>query len=207
MVTTGYSRIHVAKYAYADGKVTYSGCIELARARGMETDIETTDENNFYANNQVAETEPARFKSGKAKITVDGLNGEEEAFILGIEESTVTVGEKEVPVVKFGNKMTPPYLGIGSVKRMQLNGVESFRPVIFCRAKFAIPPDAAETQEEDISWQDQELEATLTRDESSEKNWKMIPKTNYATEDEAVEFIRAFLGGVATSTSANNTSA
>lgn len=206
MVTTGYSRIHVAKYGFADGKVSYSGCIELARARGMETDIETTDENKFYANNQVAETEPARFKSGTAKITVDGLSAEEEAFILGITESKVTVGDEEVAVVKFGNTMNPPYLGIGSVKRMQLNSVETYRPVIFCRAKFAIPPEAAETQEEETSWQDQELEATLTRDESSEKNWKLIPKTNYATEDEAVAFIRAFLGGMAESTSTNTTS-
>lgn len=205
MVTTGYSRIHVAKYACADGVVSYSGCRELARAISMETDIETTDENNFYANNKVAETEPAKFKSGKAKITVDGLSGEEEAFIMGIEEATVKVGEKDVPVVKFGEKMNPPYLGIGSVKRMQLNGAPTYRPVIFVKSRFAIPPDAAETQEEEINWQDQELEATLMRDDTADQDWKVIPKENFATEEEAVAFIQAYLGGVSTTTTGGTT--
>ena len=79
MVTTGFSRIHVAKYAYSGGSVTYSGCVELARGRSMETDIETTDENSYYANNKLAEVEPAQFKEGTAKIKVDGLSGAEEA--------------------------------------------------------------------------------------------------------------------------------
>ena len=198
MVTTGYSRVHVAKYEYTDGSMTYSGCRELARARSMETDVETTDENTFYANNKVAEVEPAKFKNGKAKITVDGLSGEEEAFILGIEETKMTVGDKEVAIVKFGENMNPPYLGIGSVKRMQQDGTPTYRPVIFTKTRFAIPPDAAETQEEDINWQDQELEATLLRDDTDEQNWKVIPKINFDTEEEAVAFIQAFLGGIDT---------
>ena len=200
MVTTGYSRIHVAKYSNTTGTTQYSGCTEIARARSMETDIETTDENAFYANNILAEIEPAQFKNGTAKMKVDGLSAEEEALILGIQESKITVDGKEVSVVKFGKSMNPPYLGIGSVKRMQLKGVVSYRPVIFTKARYAIPPEAAETQEEEINWQDQDLEATLMRDDTADQDWKIIPKTNYATEDEAVAFIRAFLGGMAETT-------
>lgn len=195
MVTTGFSRIHVAKYSANGSAVSYTGCQELARARNMDLDITTTEDNNYYANNQLAETEPAAFKEGALKLTVDGLTADEEAMILGIEESKQTVGGQEVAVIKYGAKMNPPYLGVGAVKRMQLNGAPSYRPIILTKTRFAIPPEAVETQEENINWQDQELNATIMRDDTADKVWKIIPKTNYDTEDEAVAFIKAILGG------------
>lgn len=197
MVTTGFSRIHVAKYANNGGVNSYSGCRELARAKSMSTDITTTDENKFYANNQLAECEPAAFKEGTAKISVDGLSGEEEAFILGITESKMEVGGQEVAVVEFGETVNPPYMGIGGVKEMMLNGVRSYRPIILCKTRFAIPPDAGETREDVINWQIQELSATIMRDDTSKKNWKIIPKENYPTEEAAVAFIKGILGGAA----------
>lgn len=201
MVTTGFSRIHVAKYTCESGKATYTGCRELARARSMDTDIEVTDENKFYANNALAETDPAKFKSGKAKLKVDGLSAEEEAFIMGIEETTMELSGTEIPVLEFGENMEAPYLGIGAVKRMQMNGVVSYRAIIFTKARFTIPADAAETQEEEKKWQDQELEATLMRDDTDKKNWKIIPKVNFDTENMAVAFIEMVLGGKAESSS------
>lgn len=197
MVTTGFSRIHVAIYANNGGTVSYSGCKELARAKSMELSVETTDENNYYANNQLAESEPASFKSGSLKVGVDGLSGEEEAMILGITESTMQVGDKQVKVVKFGKGMNPPYMGVGAVKRMQLNGIVSYRPVILTKARFAVPAEAAETQEENINWQNQDLEAVIMRDDTAEANWKIIPAENMASEEEAVAFIKAVLGGAA----------
>ena len=197
MVTTGFSRIHVAKYSATGSTVSYTDCKELARARNMDTDISTTEDNNYYANNQLAETEPAAFKEGSLKLTVDGLSAEEEAMILGIAESTRTVNGQEVAVINYGNKMNPPYLGVGAVKRMQLKGTVSYRPIILTKTRFAIPPEAMETQEESINWQDQELNATIMRDDSTEQNWKIIPKTNFQTEAEAVAFIVAVLGGKA----------
>lgn len=197
MVTTGFSRIHVSEYKATGGKVTYSNCRELARAKSMSIDVATSDENKFYANNRLAEVEPAAFESGTLKLVVDGLSGEEEALILGITETTMTVGEKSVPVVKFGKAVNPPYLGIGGVKRMQMNGVVSFRPVIFCKARFAMPADAAETQEEKINYQTQELSAAVMRDDTPEENWKIIPKEGFPTEDEAVAFIKAVFNAAA----------
>lgn len=189
MVTTGFSRVHVALYSEGGGTVTYSGCRELARARSMETDVETTEDNKFHANNRVAELEPAQFKNGTAKITVDGLDGEEEAFILGITPTEANVND-DVSEVQYGENMNPPYVGIGAVKRMQLNGNVSFRPVIFTKARCAIPSETAETQEESISWQSQELNFTLLRDDSDKHLWKIIPKVNFDTEEKAIAYIR-----------------
>lgn len=195
MVTTGFSRIHVALYANNGGAVTYSGVKELARAVSMETDIETTEENAFYANNTLAEVETARFANGTVTITVDGLDGEEEAMILGIAPKSTTIGGDEVDEIVYGASMNPPYMGIGAVKRYQLNGAVTFRPVIFTKARFALPSDSAETQGEEIDWQTQELEATLMRDDTADQTWKIIPKDNFATEAQAVAYIRAKLGG------------
>lgn len=197
MVTSGFSRIHVAKYAADGAAVTYSGCKELARAKSMTTEITASEDNHFYANNQIAETEPASFKSGTVKVVVDGLNAEEEALILGLTESTVTVGEEEIPVVQYGADMNAPYLGLGAIKRMQLNNVVSYRPIILTKIRFAIPGDSAETQEDVIGWQTQELSATIMRDDTANHNWKMIPKQNFETEEAAIAFIQAVLGGAA----------
>lgn len=195
MVTTGFSRIHVAPYACVGGVNTYSGYRELARAKSMSTDITTTEENKFYANNQLAESEPATFKEGKLKIVVDGLSADEEALLMGIAETKMQVGDSEVAVVEFGKSMNPPYLGVGGVKEMMLNGVTSYRPVILCKTRFAVLPDAGETREGAINWQTQELNADIMRDDTPKANWKIIPKENYPTEDEAVAFIRALFGG------------
>ncbi|MBQ8579346.1 MAG: hypothetical protein IJ448_01475 [Oscillospiraceae bacterium] len=195
MVTTGFSRIHVAKYTNNGGTAAYSDVRELSRAKKMETEVNTTDENNFYANNVLAESEPAKFKDGKVKLTVAGLSAEEEAFILGIEVTKTQVNGTEVEEVEYGSNMNPPYLGIGAVKRMQKNGVTSYRAIILPKTRFAIPPEAGETQEENINWQVQELEAVILRDDTAKANWKVIPKTNFATEEEAVAYIVAKLGG------------
>ena len=197
MVTTGFSRIHVAKYTNNGGTVSYSDCREISRAKKMETDITTSDENKFYANNVVAEVEPAKFKEGKAKISLAGLSAEEEALILGIEPAKMQVGGQEVEVVKFGKAMNPPYLGLAGVKRVQKGGAVSYKPIILTKTRFAIPPEAGESQEENINWQIQELEASILRDDTAEENWKIIPKTNFQTEAEAVAFIVAVLGGKA----------
>ena len=193
MVTTGFSRIHVATYSNEGSTVSYTGVAELARAKKMESEITTTEDNKFFANNQLAEIEPAKMKEGKLKLTVDGLTADEEAKILGITESQVG----ETASIEFGDSMNPPYLGVGAVKRMQLNGDVSYRAVIFKKVRFAIPPDAAETEEDGINWQVQELEATIMRDDSAKHVWKIIPKTNFESEDEAVAYIKKVLGGAA----------
>lgn len=195
MVTTGFSRIHVAQYTENAGAVTYSGVRELARAKEMSLEVETTEDNAYYANNKLSEIEPASFKSGTAEITVDGLSAEEEAFLLGLPESTVQVGSEAVPAYKFGKAMSPPYLGLAAVKRMQQDGVVSYRPIVLLKTRCQIPPDEAASQEESIDWQEQGVIASVMRDDTDEENWKLIPRENFKTEAAAVAFIVAVLGG------------
>ena len=72
-VTTGFSFPYVAKYSATGGVITYTDAQELARGVSVEIAPDTPDDNQFWANNQQAESGPSRFRSGSANVTVDGL--------------------------------------------------------------------------------------------------------------------------------------
>lgn len=192
MVTTGFSRIHVALYSKGDATVTYTGVRELARARSMTLSVETSQENAFYANNVLAEVEPAMFTSGSADVEVDGLDSEEESLILGLASAQMDNTEEYA----FGDNMNPPYMGLGAVIRKQMNGTVTYHPCVLPKIRFNLPEVSAQTQEESIDWQTQTLTAVVMRDDTANHNWKIIPKTPYTTEAEAVAWIKKKLGGV-----------
>ena len=196
MVTTGFRNIYVAKYSNEDTTVSYTGFQKLARARGFSLDVGTSDDNQYFADDSLAETESgASFSSGTLELTVDGLTGEEEALLFGIEtsSSTVEVSEEPVTEVRFGDNLNPPFMGVAGIKRYQLNGVVTYRPIVLPKVQFTLGPDEAETGEDTINWQDQTLNANIMRDDTAEHNWKRMPKDNFATLAEAIAYIEAIL--------------
>lgn len=196
MVTTGFRNIYVAKYSNEDTTVSYTGFQKLARARGFSLDVGTSDDNQYFADDSLAETESgASFSSGTLELTVDGLTGEEEALLFGIETSSskVQVDEKPVTEVRFGDSLNPPFMGVAGIKRYQLNGVVTYRPIVLPKVQFTLGTDEAETGEDTINWQDQTLNANIMRDDTAEHNWKRMPKDNFATLAEAIAYIEAIL--------------
>lgn len=196
MVTTGFRNIYVAKYSNEDTTVSYTGFQKLARARGFSLDVGTSDDNQYFADDSLAETESgASFASGTLELTVDGLTGEEEALLFGIvtSSSTVQVNEKPVTEVRFGDSLNPPFMGVAGIKRYQLNGVVTYRPIVLPKVQFTLGADEAETGEDTINWQDQTLNANIMRDDTAEHNWKRMPKDNFATLAEAIAYIEAIL--------------
>ena len=196
MVTTGFRNIYVAKYSNEETTVSYTGFQKLARARGFSLDVGTSDDNQYFADDSLAETESgASFSSGTLELTVDGLTGEEEALLFGIDtsSSTVQVSEKPVTEVRFGDSLKPPFMGVAGIKRYQLNGVVTYRPIVLPKVQFTLGTDEAETGEDTINWQDQTLNANIMRDDTAEHNWKRMPKDNFATLAEAIAYIKAIL--------------
>ena len=53
-VTTGFSEPYVAKYGNVGATVTYSGGMKLGRGVSMSVEVESADDNNFYADDQIA---------------------------------------------------------------------------------------------------------------------------------------------------------
>ena len=196
-VCTGFSMPYVAKYSNVGSVVTYSGVMQLARGVSVSLSLDTTDDNVFHADNVSAETAAAIFTGGTATLTVDGLLAEAEKFILGLPETTkVTAGGDQVDVSHYGDGMEIPYVGIGFVVRYQSGGVVTYAPVVLAKARFQQPGLDAATQEESIDWQTQELTANLMRDDTSNHDWKLVG-ADQATEEAAVEVLKAILGGAA----------
>ena len=196
-VCTGFSMPYVAKYSNVGSVVTYSGVMQLARGVSVSLSLDTTDDNVFHADNVSAETAAAIFTGGTATLTVDGLLAEAEKFILGLPETTkVPAGGAQVDVSHYGDGMEIPYVGIGFVVRYQSGGVVTYAPVVLTKARFQQPGLDAATQEESIDWQTQELTATLMRDDTASHDWKLVG-ADQATEEAAVEVLKAILGGAA----------
>lgn len=194
MVTTGFSKPYVSKYANTGTTVTYSGGIKLGRGVSLSLDIDTADDNNFYADNAVGETETSQFVSGSATITVDGLEPAAATLIFGLPGTqNVTVGEDQVAFQPYGAAADPPYLGYGCIRRTMMAGKTQYWPLILPKIRVSIPSEEMATQEDSIDWQTQELSATVLRDDTTANNWKYLSAEGMDTEAEAEAAVKAFL--------------
>lgn len=194
MVTTGFSKPYVAKYANTGSTVNYSSGTILARGVSLSVEIDTADDNNFYCDNVIGETESTQFTSGSATITVDGLDNDAATMIFGLPApQSVTVEESPVQIQGYGQQMNAPYVGFGCVRRTMMNGVTQYWPYILPKIKFSLPSEEMATQEDSIDWQTQELTATIMRDDTTAANWKLISAEGMDTEAEAEAAIKAFL--------------
>lgn len=186
-VTTGFSYPFVARYAASAGNITYSGGMELARGVDVSFDIDEPGDNNYYANNQQAESGPSKFTSGNVNLTVDGLLIAAQRFIMGLPAAA------EDGWTAHGDSMQVPYVGIGFVVRFMSGGVESFTPYVVPKAKFNPININAATQEEEIDWQSQALTARVFRADDADHSW-LLTGADFATEAEALAALKTKLG-------------
>lgn len=192
-VTTGFSEPYIAKYSNTGTTVSYSGGMKLGRGVSMSIEVESADDNNFYADDIVSETETGTMTSASATVTVDGMEPEVAAFALGLPAATEeSIGDDTVEVYDYDDRMNPPFLGLGVLRRVMLNGVQYWVPIVFTKVKMNIPSDEANTQEDQIDWQTQELEMTVLRDDSANRRWKRVFKRQ-TTKAAALNIITTYL--------------
>lgn len=192
-VTTGFSEPYVAKYSNIGATVTYSGGMKLGRGVSMSVEVESADDNNFYADDQIAESETGIMTSASGTFTVDGLEPEAAALILGLpEKGSETVGDDPVDVYDYDDRMAAPYVGVGVLRRVMMKGVTTWEPIVFTKVKFNIPGDEAATQEDQIDWQTQDLDASIVRDDTANHRWKRV-FARQATKAEAVAILKGYL--------------
>lgn len=168
-VCTGFSLPYVALYSASSNTVSYSSGQKLARGVSVTATPETTDDNNFYADNVLAESAPGEFTGGTINLTVDGLLAAAERLIMGLPAANTSDG-----FTHYGDDQSIPDVGIGFVARYQSGGSVTYTPIIFPRAAFNLIENNAETQEDSIDWQTQELTATIKRAEDANRNWKYV---------------------------------
>lgn len=187
-VVTGFSQPWVALYTETAGAITYSNGMELARGVSVSLDVDEPSDNDFWANNQMAESGPSHFTSGTANLTVDGLLIAAERFILGLPAAG------EDGWTAQGDSAVAPYIGLGYIARYMSGGVVSYTPTLLPKTKvqpFAV--NAATEDQGEIDWQPQELTFKVFRADDTNHNWKWIG-ADFATEAEALAALKTKLG-------------
>lgn len=181
-VCTGYSKPYVALYSATGGTVTYSSGQILARGVSVSASAESADDNNFYADNVISESENGVFTSGELSMTVDGLLGTAERLIMGLPASTGGF-------MDYDDDQAVPDVGVGFIARYMSDGVVTYVPYIFPRCQFSFPNVDAATQEENIDWQTTDLTATIKRAENTKRTWRKVgdPENTEAAAEAAIK--------------------
>ena len=189
-VCTGFSLPYVAVYSNSGSTISYASGQKLARGVSVSVAPEVADNNNFYADNVLAESVNGMFTGGTVTLTVDGLLPAAEKLIFGLgNASTVST----VSVYSYDDNATPPYVGIGFIARYMSDGVTSYKAIVLTKCKFSLPTEKAATQEDQISWQTTALNATIMRDDSADHVWKYVGATEYSSESAAEADLKKLL--------------
>lgn len=195
MATIGLSKPYYAIYAEAGGVVSYSGGAVMGKATEANISIETTEDNNLYGDNGLAETD-RRFANGTLTLSTTDLSQEVSKAILGLTEQAITgidgVTDTSVKELVYDDAQVTPYLGVGFIIKKKVNGAYKWRGVVLPKVMFSVPEDAATTQGESIEWQTPELTGTIMRDDSTTHMWKR--EATFTTEAQAEAYIKARLG-------------
>lgn len=190
-VTTGFSKPYAATYSNSGTTITYSGVTLLARGVNVNVEPDTGEDNNFYVDNQVGESVAGAFTKGTLTLSVDGLLMAAERLIMGLPAAAENWTD-------YGDDQNIPYVGVGFVRRVMSEGVTSYIPYVLPKVRFAQVNVAADTQEEEIDWQTEELSASIFRSDDANRTWKRIGAAQ-TTEAAAEALVKAALGYVAPS--------
>lgn len=195
MATIGLSKPYYAIYAEASGVVSYSDGAVMGKATEANISIETTEDNNLYGDNGLAETD-RRFANGTLTLSTTDLSQEVSKAILGLTEQAITgidgVTDTSVKELVYDDTQVTPYLGVGFIIKKKVNGAYKWRGVVLPKIMFSVPEDAATTQGESIEWQTPELTGAIMRDDSATHAWKK--EATFTSEAQAEAYIKARLG-------------
>lgn len=187
-VVTGFSKPWIAKYSASGGVVTYTDAMPLARGVGVELDLDSSEDNTFYADNQAAENAGGTFMGGTVTLTVDGLLEDAKRLAYGLPAANSDGS------VDYGDNAVVPYVGVGYIVRYMSDAVVTYVPTVLTKTKFNLPGESAETQGEEIDWQTSEIVALLMRDDTSNHIWKSVVEAGFSSEEDAEDWLKTKLG-------------
>lgn len=174
-VCTGFSKPYVALYNAEGGTISYSQGQILARGVNVALDPEASTDNNFYADNQLAESASGVFTGGTVSLTVDGLKTAAERLVMGLPAPAAD------GFMAYDDTQAVPYVAVGFIARYMSEGVTTYVPIILVKTKFDEIGTSAATQENEIDWQTTELTSNIMRGDDANHTWKYVG-ADYSTE-------------------------
>ena len=194
MAIIGVSKPYVAKYSNTNTTVSYTSGQILDKMTEIDISINSAEDNNFYADNSIAESDSS-FSGGSVTVNTADLGPEATALVLGITPVPISeiagVTDEDVNELVFDDDQRSPYLGFGCIIKKRVNNVDKWRAIILTKIMLAVPNDAATTQGETIEWQTPQLTGTIMRDDSAKHAWKR--EATFTTEAQAEAYIKARL--------------
>lgn len=191
MAIIGVSKPYVARYTdNGDGTTSYSDGTKLALATEVDISIESSDDNNLYADNMIAESD-REFSGGALTVGVDDFLQDASILLLGLKSNSITVDGATATELIYDDEAVVPNMGFGCIIKKKKGGVTKWRAIVLQKIMFSIPSDAATTQGEKIDWQTQSLEATIMRDDTATHVWKR--EATFDTEALAEAYIKQCL--------------
>lgn len=194
MAIIGCSYLKYAKYAENQGVVSYSDGGTAAKLVSVDVSLDSSTDNDFYADNSVDETDRV-FAGGTITVQTNDLTDAMAKVLLGLQEASVGtitgITDSGVKEYYFDDRQVIPYLGIGMVIKHQRSGAAAWTAILLNKVQFAVPNDAAETQGQSISWQTVELTGSIMRDDSANRCWKQM--ATFTTEAQAVLWLNSKL--------------
>lgn len=195
MARIGVSKPYYGIYNAVDSTVTYTQGAVMGKATQVDVEIQSSDGNDLYGDNAVAETD-RQFTSGTLTVATTDLSQEVNAVILGMAQQMLEqipgVTDANVRELIADDRQETPYLGVGFVIKKKVNGVIWWRAVIFTKIMFSVPSESTTTQGQTISWQVPSLSATIMRDDSSTHMWKR--EATFSSEAQAEAYLKKRLG-------------
>lgn len=195
MATIGVSKPYYAKYSFDGTNVTYTGGGVMGKMTELEISIETSEDNNLYGDNNIAETDRT-FSNGTVTASTTDLSQEVSRDILGAVEQDLEeipgITDTGVKELIFDDQQATPYLGNGFIIKKMVNHVTKWRAIVLTKVMYSVPSDSATTQGESIEWQVPELTGTIMRDDSAAHVWKR--EATFTTEAQAETYIKHRLG-------------
>ena len=195
MAIIGVSKPKYALYSNSGTTVSYSDGGTIGKATEVNIEIDTSEDNNLYADNAIAESD-RQFTGGTLTLSTDELSQEISAALLGITPTAITgitgITDTSPYELIYDDDMAVPYVGVGIIVKKIVGGVTKWRGIVLTKCMFSVPADAATTQGETIEWQVPELTATIMRDDSAKHSWKK--EAVFTTETQAEAYIDARLG-------------
>lgn len=191
MATIGVSKPYYAKYSVVGGRVSYSNGGIMGKMTELDIEIETSEDNNLYGDNGIAESDRT-FSNGTVTASTTDLSQEISRAILGLAEKELEeipgVTDKDVKELIYDDDQQTPYLGNGFIIKKMVNHKTYWRAIVLTKVMYSVPSDSATTQGESIEWQTPELSGTIMRDDSETHMWKR--EATFTTEAQAEAYIK-----------------
>lgn len=177
------AKIGLNNFRYAVATISQTGAITYGSVKKPGKAVSftfepTTSDARLYADDSLAESDN-RVTGGTCTLGIDRLDAETMAEILGHEYDSETE-----EVVSNVNDIAP-YIGVGRIVRVMVDGVQMFRATFLAQCKFAEPSADDTTMGESVEFSTYELSGTMVV--PVDGNWRR--EKMFSTQDDAITYL------------------